>query len=63
MAKRLTFRGETTRGEHVIGAKRPGFGELSYLYVFYTVVIVTFIYTIYFTRRNYYGGGLTFLSH
>jgi hypothetical protein len=39
-------------------------GELAY-YVFYTVVIVTFIYTcsIYFTRRNYYGGGLTFLSY
>jgi hypothetical protein len=24
---------------------------------------VTFIYTIYFTRRNYYGGGLTFISY
>ena len=24
-ANRLTFRGETTRGEQVIGAKRPGF--------------------------------------
>jgi hypothetical protein len=37
-------------------------GELEY-YVFHTVVIVTFIYTIYFTRHNYYGGGLTFLSY
>ena len=24
---------------------------------------MTFIYTIYFTRRNYYGGGLTFISY
>ena len=36
-------------------------GELAY-YMFYTVVIVTFTHTIYFTRRNYYSGGLTF-SH
>ena len=32
-------------------------GELAY-YMFYTVVIVTFIYL---AHRNYYGGGLTFL--
>ena len=35
-------------------------GELAY-YMFYTVEIVTFIYTIYLAHRNYYGGGLTFL--
>jgi hypothetical protein len=36
-------------------------GELTY-YVFYTVVIVTYIY-IYITRRIYYSGGLTFLFY
>ena len=37
-------------------------GEWEY-YVFHTVVIVTFIYTIYFTCRIYYGSGLTFPSY